>query len=111
VSNAPLIISDYSRYSHRGMLIDTSRHYLSVNQIKRMIDTLPINKFNKLHWHIVDAQSFPLDTPSMPTMVKGAYSPSMTYSVTDLKELSEYAYSLGVEIIFEVDVPGHAASW
>ena len=47
----------------------------------------------------------------MPTMVKGAYSPQFTYSVADLKELSDYAYSLGVEIIYEVDVPGHAASW
>lgn len=47
----------------------------------------------------------------MPTMVKGAYSPSLIYSAADLKELSEYAYSLGVEIIYEVDVPGHAASW
>lgn len=47
----------------------------------------------------------------MPTMVKGAYSPQLTYSVADLKELSDYAYSLGVEIIYEVDVPGHAASW
>lgn len=108
---APLFVTDYARFHHRGLMIDSSRHYLSVGQIQRIIDALPMNKFNKLHWHIVDSQSFPLNSPSEPELVKGAYSTKLVYSVDDLKTLNQYAHRRGVEIIFEVDVPGHAASW
>ena len=111
VGYAPLTVSDYARFNHRGLMIDSSRHYLSVGEIQRIIDSLPMNKFNKLHWHIVDSQSFPFNSPSEPELVKGAYSPKLTYSADDLTTLNEYARRRGVEIIFEVDVPGHAASW
>lgn len=107
----PLQLSDSSRFSHRGMLIDTSRHYLSVKEIERIIDLLPMSKFNVLHWHTVDAQSFPLDTPSAPKMVSGAYAPSFVYAMTDLEHLTRFAGDRGVRMVFEVDVPGHAASW
>ncbi len=64
-----------------------------------------------LHWHTVDAESFPLKSPSQPDMVKGAWSPSSIYSMDTLAELTSYARDRGVEIIFELDVPGHAAGW
>lgn len=111
IRNTPVSVKDESRYRHRGILIDTSRHYLSVEQIKRVIDSLPTNKFNVLHWHAVDAESFPLDTPSEPTMIRGAYNPRMIYSMETLTEMKEYAYTRGVEIILEIDIPGHAAAW
>lgn len=44
-------------------------------------------------------------------MVKGAYSPQMTYEMSDLTDIYNYAHARGVEIIFEIDIPGHAASW
>ncbi len=74
VDYVPLLVTDYARFSHRGLMIDSSRHYLSTGQIKRIIDALPMNKFNKLHWHIVDSQSFPFDSPSEPELVKGAFN-------------------------------------
>lgn len=104
-------IVDAPRFAHRGILIDTARHFLSVQTIKNVIDTLPTNKFNVLHWHVVDAESFPLDTPSESTMVNGAFSTTMTYSMEQIRELTIYAYERGVDLIFEVDVPGHAAGW
>eukprot|EP01034_Spumella_vulgaris_P021526 gene21526-27561_t len=67
--------------------------------------------FNVLHWHTVDAESFPLETPSQPTLVNGAYSPVSIYTMENLKDLTAYARERGVEIIFELDVPGHAAGW
>lgn len=111
---APLSVNDSARYGHRGLLIDTSRHYLSINEIERMIDTLVMNKMNKLHWHLVDAQSFPFEAPSVPEMALGAYiqnGKALIYTAADIKSVTDYAHKRGVEVIFEVDVPGHAASW
>jgi len=107
----PVDISDQNRFSHRGLMIDTARHYISVGEIKRVIDTLPMNKFNVLHWHVIDAESFPINTPSEPTMVQGAFSPTMTYSMAEVTEIQSYAHDRGVEVILELDMPGHAAGW
>lgn len=54
-------VTDAPRFGHRGMLIDTARHYLSVDSIRKVIDALPVSKFNVLHWHAVDAESFPVE--------------------------------------------------
>lgn len=108
---APVSISDYARFSHRGLMIDSSRHYLPLDTIKHVIDNLAASKFNVLHWHTVDAQSFPLDVPSAPELVKGAYSPTSTYTMDDLSDITAYARDRGVRVVYEVDVPGHAASW
>jgi hexosaminidase len=110
-SVAPIDVSDYSRFSHRGLMVDSSRHYLPVSFIQDIIDTLPLSKFNVLHWHMVDAQSFPVNTPSAPKMVNGAYEPSLTYSMEDISMLTSYAADRGVRLLLEVDIPGHAAAW
>mmetsp|Transcript_17055 Transcript_17055/g.32111 ORF Transcript_17055/g.32111 Transcript_17055/m.32111 type:complete len:523 (+) Transcript_17055:42-1610(+) len=107
----PVSITDSARFSHRGMLIDSSRHYLPVEEILRLVDSLPMSKFNVLHWHIVDAQSFPMDAPSAPRLVRGAYSPQATYSMSDIQQVVQYGSDRGVRVLLEIDVPGHAASW
>lgn len=104
-------ITDYNRFQHRGILIDTSRHYLPVNEITRMIDAAKMSKFNVLHVHLVDAQSFPFNSVSSPEIVKGAYSPNYQYSTDDIQYITDYAYYRGIRIVYEIDVPGHAASW
>lgn len=109
--HVPVSISDFSRYDYRGLLIDTGRHYLSVGEIKRMIDTMPMAKLNVLHWHIVDAQSFPLMLDSLPEMAAGAYSPKRVYTSADLADITSFAADRGVNVVFEIDVPGHTASW
>eukprot|EP00602_Paraphysomonas_sp_CaronLab_P004172 CAMPEP_0185024066 /NCGR_PEP_ID=MMETSP1103-20130426/6975_1 /TAXON_ID=36769 /ORGANISM="Paraphysomonas bandaiensis, Strain Caron Lab Isolate" /LENGTH=505 /DNA_ID=CAMNT_0027556915 /DNA_START=40 /DNA_END=1557 /DNA_ORIENTATION=+ len=110
-SYLPVDVSDDARFTHRGFMLDSSRHYLPVSEIQRMVDTLVMSKFNVLHWHMVDAQSFPVDTPSAPDLVKGAYSPKLTYSMDDISALTAYAADRGVRLLPEIDVPGHAASW
>ena len=61
--------------------------------------------------HIVDAQSFPMDPPSAPRLVRGAYSSSLTYSMGDLQQVVRHGAERGVQVLLEIDVPGHAASW
>mmetsp|Transcript_3994 Transcript_3994/g.8994 ORF Transcript_3994/g.8994 Transcript_3994/m.8994 type:complete len:532 (-) Transcript_3994:311-1906(-) len=111
VVSSSVEVKDAPRFAHRGLLVDTSRHYLGLPTLRNLLDAMPAQKLNVLHWHAVDAQSFPLDTPSEPTLVKGAYSPSMVYSMADVAELQSYARDRGVMLLLEVDVPGHAASW
>ena len=108
---APVSVTDSARFTHRGILIDSARHFLPVQTIKRMIDTLPMANFNVLHWHVVDAQSFPLDTPSSPEMYKGAFMPEEVYSMADITDIDNYATDRGVRILYEFDGPGHTASW
>ena len=52
-------IMDKPRFHHRGVMLDTSRHYMPVPLLKKHLNTMMYNKFNVFHWHLVDDQSFP----------------------------------------------------
>ena len=91
-------------------MIDTSRHYLSVDTIKHTIDGLLFNKMSVLHWHIIDSDSFPLEVPKRPELsdygaIGGKYSPQ------EVREIIRYAKIRGVRIIVETDTPAHTQSW
>lgn len=111
IHQAPWVIMDQPRFSYRGLLIDTSRHYQSLPTIKNVINAMAYTKLNVLHWHIVDAQSFPLEIPSFPKLWNGAYSPSERYTMADAIEIVQYAQRRGINVLAEIDVPGHALSW
>lgn len=111
VRQVPWMILDQPRFSYRGLLIDTARHYLPLPVIKKVIDSMTYSKLNVLHWHIVDTQSFPLELPSFPKLWDGAYSTSERYTTSDATEIVRYAQRRGVNVLAEIDVPGHAQSW
>lgn len=111
ISNAPWDIRDSPRFKFRGLLIDTSRHYQPVSFIKQVIDSMAYAKLNVLHWHIVDEESFPLEIPSFSRLWRGAYTPSERYTMDDAREIVEYAKARGINVMAEMDVPGHAESW
>ncbi|XP_050205175.1 beta-hexosaminidase 3 isoform X2 [Mercurialis annua] len=111
VRMAPWTIIDQPRFSYRGLLIDTSRHYQPLSMIKKVIDAMSYAKLNVLHWHIVDTQSFPLEIPSYPKLWNGAFSVSERYTFSDAAEIVSYAERLGIHVLAEIDVPGHALSW
>ncbi|KAG6503367.1 beta-hexosaminidase 3-like [Zingiber officinale] len=108
---APWSIFDKPRFPFRGLLIDTSRHYLPLPVIKVVIDSMAYSKLNVLHWHIVDEQSFPLEIPSYPRLWSGSYSYSERYTVADALEIVQYAQRRGINVLAEIDIPGHARSW
>ncbi|GAV86969.1 Glyco_hydro_20 domain-containing protein/Glyco_hydro_20b domain-containing protein [Cephalotus follicularis] len=111
VGMVPWTIVDQPRFSYRGLLIDTSRHYLPLPVIQGVIDSMAYAKLNVLHWHIVDSQSFPLEIPSFPNLWEGAYSISERYTMADAAEIVSYAQRRGINVLAEIDVPGHALSW
>jgi len=112
IDQAPWHVADAPRFKHREVLVDSSRHFEPVQTLKNLIDSLTYAKINVVHWHIVDSQSFPFDSPAFPSLgQKGAYSPQERYTILDVADVIEFARQRGVRVMIEIDNPGHAASW
>ncbi|KAL5716613.1 beta-N-acetylhexosaminidase [Ranunculus cassubicifolius] len=111
VHKAPWYIQDEPKFAFRGLLLDTSRHYLPINVIKQVIESMSYAKLNVLHWHIIDEESFPLEVPSYPDLWKGSYSKWERYTVEDAYDIVDFAKMRGINVMAEIDVPGHAESW
>ncbi|XP_078670317.1 beta-hexosaminidase subunit beta-like [Branchiostoma floridae x Branchiostoma belcheri] len=105
-------ISDEPRFRHRGVMLDTARHFLNVPYIKQNLDAIAYNKMNVFHWHIVDDQSFPFQSETYPDLSgKGAYTQDNVYTKQDVLDVIEYARMRGIRVIPEFDSPGHMQSW
>ncbi|KAL8648380.1 MAG: hypothetical protein Q9210_005016 [Variospora velana] len=108
---APVNIIDAPKFSYRGFNMDVARNWYPPSFILHTIDVLAWNKFNLLHLHVTDAQSWPLDIPALPLLSqKGAYRTGLSYSRQQLAEIQEYGMYRGVEVFMEIDMPGHTSS-
>ena len=89
-------------------MLDTARNFLPVESIKKTLDAMETVKLNQLHWHMVDAHSWPLalETKGLGILVeKGAYGPAnerMTYDKATVAHIVEYAAKRGVNVVMEV---------
>ncbi|KAK1401357.1 Beta-hexosaminidase [Heracleum sosnowskyi] len=107
-----LFISDTPLFGHRGVLLDTSRNFFSVDDILRLIKGMSMNKLNVFHWHITDSHSFPIMVPSEPMLSeKGSYGGDMVYTPEHVKRVVEFGFQHGVRVLPEIDMPGHTGSW
>ena len=110
VMEAPLVVTDAPRFSWRGILVDTSRHFQPLSTLYLIIDSLSYSKMNIMHWHMVDTQSWPVESKKYPNLWMAAWSPSERYTLTDVAAVVEYGRARGVRIVPEFDTPGHAGS-
>jgi len=108
---APVSVRDAPKYSYRGLNLDIARNWQTPSDVKRLMDAMELNKFNVLHIHATDAQSWPLEIPALPELsAKGAYYRGLTWTPQDLRSVQQYAVARGIQPIIEIDSPGHLSS-
>lgn len=127
----PLVsISDKPRFKYRGFMLDVGRHFFTTDEVKRLLDIMAIYKMNIFHWHLTDDQGWRVEVPKWPKLVsvgsvrKNSYSVDPVYgryltnqpygpyyyTKEEMKDIVEYAKKLHIEIIPEIDMPGHFSS-
>lgn len=107
----PLLISDSPKFDHRGLNLDISRNVIYPTDVLRVLDGMWLNKMNRMHLHATDSQSWPLEVPTIPELAqKGAYGAGQIWTVADVQKVQEHGELWGVEVYFEIDLPGHTAS-
>ena len=111
-----MIIKDSPRFPHRGLMLDPARHFIPINDLKKFISLMSFYKFNHLHLHLADDEGWCVEIKGL-TKLNGAGigSPGMgsenryIYTQAELKDLVAYAAEREVEIIPEIDIPGHSS--
>ena len=100
-------IEDAPHYGHRGLSLDCSRHFFTADEVKKVIDQMTRVKLNVLHWHLVEDQGWRIECKTLPLLheTTGTY-----YTQEEIRSVIEYARVRGMEIIPEIDMPGHARS-
>ena len=123
-------IEDYPRYHWRGLMLDTSRNFFSKSYIKKFIDRMAQHKLNRFHWHLTDDEGWRIEIKKYPRLTQvgakrgpGTKLPFSTfpamrgaknkvqsgyYSQKDIREIVAYAKARSIEILPEIDIPGHA---
>lgn len=121
-------ITDSPKFSWRGMHLDSSRHFFTVDEVKRYIDYLAMYKFNKFHWHLTDDQGWRIEIKKYPKLTEigafrngsmiGKYSDNKFddkkyggfYTQEQVKDVVKYAEARHVTVVPEIEMPGHAVA-
>lgn len=101
-----VFIDDEPRFAYRAMMLDPARHFLSVDEVKFFIDQMAKYKFNVLQLHLSDDQGWRVKMDNYPQL-----SSEDAYSKEDIKDLIDYAAEKYIEIVPEIDIPGHTAAF
>ena len=127
-----VVIKDAPRFAYRGMHLDVSRHFWSVDEVKRYLDVMQVHKLNRFHWHLTDDQGWRIEIKKYPRLTeKGAvrketlvghlqpkdnvfdgtpYGEGLFYTQDQIREVVAYAAARGITVIPEIDLPGHMVS-
>ena len=117
-------IEDSPRFGYRGLEIDVARHFFDVAQMKKIINVMSVHKLNTLHWHLTDDQGWRIEIKKYPRLTEYGSIRKQTmirkewdnydgvpyggfYTQDEIRDVVAYAAARGVEIIPEIDLPGH----
>lgn len=104
-----LSIKDNPRFKWRGLLIDVSRHFQPIDVLKRNLRAMAAVKMNVFHWHLTDDQGFRIESKKLPKLTSQS-SDGLYYTQEQIKDIVQFAANLGIRVIPEIDVPGHASA-
>ncbi len=122
------VINDAPRFSYRGLHLDVCRHFFDMDMMKKYIDIMEVHKLNKLHWHLTEDQGWRIEIKKYPKLTETGsirketmignnfddmkydgtpYGEGCWFSQDQIKEIIAYAAGKGIDIIPEIDLPGH----
>ena len=118
-------ITDWPRFGYRGFMLDEGRHIFGVDQVKKVLDMMALNKLNRFHWHLTEDQGWRMEVPGYPRLATVAacracdrlcwkdQQPDSTeyggyYTDDQMRDIVAYAAERCIEIIPEIDIPGHS---
>ena len=117
-------IEDQPRFEYRGTMLDCARHYFAMDVIKKFIDVMALHGCNQLHWHLTEDQGWRFEVKALPELAKKGSVRQKTvighntdiyddqpyggfYTQADCREIVNYAAERYINIIPEIDLPGH----
>ena len=111
---------DYPLFPYRGFMLDCARHFFSVATIKKQLQAMALLKLNYFHWHLTDDQGWRIESERYPLLNKVGSHRAQTkfdgkpvsgyYTKADIQEIVNFAKSLYIEVVPEIDVPGHMSA-
>ncbi len=101
-------IEDRPKYNHRGLSVDTARHFFPIEELKKIVEQLALVKINVFHWHIVDDQGFRMESKAFPELNKLVGNDY--YTQEEIRDFINFAKIRGIDVIPELDMPGHTTS-
>lgn len=103
-------IVDQPRFPWRGLMIDSARHFIPIDGIIRNLDAMAAVKLNVMHWHLSEDQGFRVECKTFPKLHEMG-SDGDFYTHEQIREVIAHADELGIRVVPEFDIPGHASSW
>ncbi len=111
-------IEDAPRYAWRGYMLDEARHFSGAARVKQLLDLMARFKMNRFHWHLTDEQGWRIEIKGYPRLTSvggvGCHSnpdtPAQYYTQEEIRDIVAYAAARHIEIIPEIDMPGHATA-
>ena len=103
-------IEDRPRFPWRGLMMDSSRHWMPVEVVERNLNAMAAVKLNVFHWHLADDQGFRVESKKYPRL-QAEGSDGQFYTQEQLRHIVAYARDRGIRVVPEFDIPGHSTSW
>src|SRR5437763_5773648 len=105
-----LTIEDKPRFAWRGLMIDSGRHFMPLDVIKRNLDAMAAVKLNVFHWHLSENQGFRVESKKFPKLQQLG-SDGLYDTQAEIRNFIAYARDRGIRVVPEFDMPGHSTAW